>query len=125
MLQTGRCSSVTSIKILLFDSMACHVNRSNTIKIPIELLSAFSYNTCMIYVNTDLCETTISPETVSLRMRIEDYLQLATVPSVHKLRDFHKQICGIQDDRSRLALENWFFNHPVVQGLGTPSYVIG
>ena len=79
----------------------------------------------MIYVNTDLSETTISPQTVSLRMRIEDYLQLATVPSMHKLRDFHKQISGIGDDRSRLALENWFFNHPDVQNLGTPSYVVG
>jgi hypothetical protein len=101
------------------------VSLSNIIKNLIELLSAFSYNRCMIYVNTDLSETAITPETVSLRMRIEDYLQLCTVPSVHKLRDFHKQICSIGDDRSRVALENWFFNHPDVQNLGTPSYVIG
>jgi len=105
--------------------MECRVNRSNTIKNLIELLSAFSYNTCMIYANTDLYETAISPETVSLRMRIADYLQLATVPCMHKLRDFHKQISGIQDDRSRLALQNWFFNQPAVQNLGTPSYVVG
>jgi len=105
--------------------MECRVNRSNTIKILIELLSAFSYNTCMIYANTDLYETAISPETVSLRMRIADYLQLATVPCMHKLRHFHEQIAGIEDDRSRLALENWFFNHLDVQGLGTSCYVVG
>ena len=71
----------------------------------------------MIYVNTDLSETTITPETVSLRMRIQDYLELATVPSMHKIGDFNKQISGIEDDRSRLALENWFFNQPEVQNL--------
>ena len=117
MLVTGRYSSATSIKILLFDSMECIVNLSNTIKNLIELLSPFSYNRCMIYVNTDLSETTITPETVSLRMHIQDYLELATVPSMHRIGDFYKQISGIEDDRSRLALENWFFNQPEVQNL--------
>ena len=77
----------------------------------------------MIYVNTDLSQTPITPETVNLKSEIEDYLTLATVPSLHKLRDFVTRINGIYDDRSRVALEAWFFNRPEVVDFSVPCYL--
>lgn len=77
----------------------------------------------MIFVNTDISQTTISPETVSLKTEIEDYLTMATVPSLCKLRDFVNRINKISDDQSRVALESWFFNRPEVSDFGVPCYL--
>ena len=52
----------------------------------------------MIFVNSDTSQTQITPETVSLKTEIEDYLQFATVPSIAKLRDYARRISNIPDD---------------------------
>jgi len=77
----------------------------------------------MIFVNTDISQTTISPETVSLKTEIEDYLNIATVPALPKLRDFARRITNISDEKSRVALETWFFNRNEVSNFGVPGYL--
>ena len=77
----------------------------------------------MIYVNSEISSTSISPETVTLKTEIEDYLTLCTVPHIAKLRDFLSRINRIHDDKSRLALETWFLNKQEVANIGIPSYM--
>ena len=113
-LVTGRYSSATSIKILLFDSMECIVNLSNTIKNLIELLSPFSYNRCMMIAHTDISQVQMTPETVKLKMEIEDYLTLATSVSIGYLIRFNEMIQSIEDDESRIILETWYHNQPAI-----------
>jgi hypothetical protein len=60
----------------------------------------------------------IAAETQELRMCIQEYLCLATVPNMHKLADYRDQIAAIEHDASRMAMQNWFFSHPDVQQVG-------
>lgn len=77
----------------------------------------------MIFVNSDISQTTITPETVSLKLEIEEYFKMANIPAIPKLRDFARRITDITDDRSRVALETWFFNREEVSNIGVPCYL--
>ncbi len=68
----------------------------------------------MINAHTNLSKVKISKETVKLKAEIEDYLQMATQVSIKKIVEFHDKIQTINDDSSRIVLETWYYNQPVV-----------
>jgi len=68
----------------------------------------------MMIAHTDISKVQITPETVKLKMEIEDYLTLATSVSIGSLIRFNKMIQSIEDDESRIILETWYHNQPAI-----------
>jgi len=64
--------------------------------------------------HTDISQVQITPETVKLKMEIEDYLTLATSVSIGYLVKFNEMIQSIEDDESRIILETWYHNQPTI-----------
>jgi hypothetical protein len=68
----------------------------------------------MINAHTDLSKVKISKETVKLKADIEDFFKMATEVSIKKIVEFNDKIQAIDDDSSRIVLETWYYNQPVV-----------
>jgi uncharacterized protein (DUF2164 family) len=64
--------------------------------------------------HTDVSKVKISKETVKLKAEIEDYLKMATAVSIKRIVEFHDKIQAIHDDASRIVLETWYYNQPLV-----------
>ena len=64
--------------------------------------------------HTDISKVQFTPETVELKMEIEDYLTLATSVSIGYLVKFNEMIQSIEDDESRIILETWYHNQPTI-----------
>jgi len=68
----------------------------------------------MMNAHTDVSKVKISKETVKLKAEIEDYLKMATAVSIKRIVEFHDKIQAIHDDASRIVLETWYYNQPLV-----------
>ena len=68
----------------------------------------------MINAHTDVSKVKISKETVKLKAEIEDFFKMATQVSIKKIVEFHDKIQAIHDDASRIVLETWYYNQPMV-----------
>ncbi len=64
--------------------------------------------------HADISQVQITPETVELKMEIEDYLALATSISIGYLVKFNEMIQSIEHDESRIILETWYHNQPAI-----------
>ena len=64
----------------------------------------------MIFVQTDINSTTVTPEAIMLKSNIEEYLKLTTVRQNHVINLFFDSISMIEDEKSRLIIESWFKN---------------
>jgi hypothetical protein len=55
-------------------------------------------------------KTVLSYAARELKNNIDDYFLLASVPQQNKIQEFRDKIKDIEEDESRLILENWFEN---------------